>query len=146
MKSPRAPDEKADIGEHTFTYALFPHEGPFTAETVVREAYALNAPLYAVPHKEGNGTLRALDFCKVSNPNVIVEAVKKAEADDAAIVRLYEAGNTRGDVTVSFGRSVKKVYACNLMEENTESIKARNDDVTVAMMPFEIKTLMVYFK
>ena len=146
MKSPRAPDEKADIGEHRFTYALFPHEGPFTAETVVREAYALNAPLEVAPHQGTTGTLRAVDFCKVSDPNVVVEAVKKAEADDAVIVRLYEAGNSRGDVTVSFGRPVKKVYTCNLMEEETEAIKARNDDVTLSMMPFEIKTLMVYFK
>jgi alpha-mannosidase len=146
MKSPRAPDEKADIGEHHFTYALFPHDGPFSAERVVREAYALNVPMVTLALESTEGTERALDFCKVSNPNVVVEAVKKTEADDAIIVRLYEAGNTRGDVTVSFGRPLKKVYTCNLMEEETEAIKARNDDVTFGILPFEIKTLMVYFR
>ena len=32
------------------------------------------------------------------------------------------------------------------MEEEAEALKIRNDDVTIAMAPFEIKTLMVYFK
>jgi alpha-mannosidase len=146
MKSPRAPDEKADVGEHDFTYALLPHDGPFSVDTVVREAYALNAPMRAIPLESAAGEARALDFCKVSDPNVIVEAVKKAEADDATIVRLYESGNTRGDVTVSFGRPVKKAYTCNLMEEESESLKLRNDDVSFSILPFEIKTLMVYFK
>ncbi len=146
MKSPRCPDEKADLGEHRFTYALFPHEGAFSAETVTREAYGLNVPLRSEKLEGGSGTLRALDCCQVSAPNVIVEAVKKAEADDAMIVRLYEAENSRGNVTVSFGRPIKKVYSCNLMEEEAEALKIRNDDVTIPMAPFEIKTLMVYFK
>ncbi|MCF6284928.1 MAG: hypothetical protein L3K26_07045, partial [Candidatus Hydrogenedentes bacterium] len=48
MRSPRAPDEKSDIGEHTFTYALLPHDAPFSVETVVREAYALNVPFQSI--------------------------------------------------------------------------------------------------
>ncbi len=146
MKSPRCPDEQADIGEHRFTYALFPHDGAFSVDTVVREAHALNSPLHGLALAGGEGSQRAIDCCKVSNPNVVIEAVKKAEADDALIVRLYEAGNTRGNVTVSFGRALKKAYTCNLMEEEAESVKIRNDDVTVSVAPFEIKTLMVYFK
>jgi len=146
MKSPRCPDEEADIGEHAFTYALLPHEGPFTPEVVVREACALNAPLHVAKLHPGDGTALALDCCKVDNPNVVVEAVKKAEGDDALIVRLYEAGNTRGDVTVSFGRAIRKAYTCNLMEEEAESLRIRNDDVTFAIKPFEIVTIMVYWR
>lgn len=27
LRSPKAPDENADMGTHQFTYALMPHEG-----------------------------------------------------------------------------------------------------------------------
>lgn len=146
MRSPRCPDELADIGEHEFTYALLPHPGAFSVEAVVREAYALNAPLTVVGDTSDTGTAHALDFCRVNNPQVIVEAVKKAEADNAVIVRLYEAGNTRGDVVASFGRPVKKAYTCNLMEEGGEGLKVRGDEVKFTIAPFEIKTLKVYFR
>lgn len=146
LRSPRCPDEKADIGRHQFTYALLPHAHAFSVETVVREAYALNVPLTVTPHTADTGQAHGLDCCRVSNPQVIVEAVKKAEEDHAIIVRLYEAGNTRGDVVVSFGRPVKKVYECNLMEETGEGLKVRGDDVEFTIAPFEIKTLKVYFR
>ncbi|MDP2323997.1 MAG: glycoside hydrolase family 38 C-terminal domain-containing protein, partial [Gammaproteobacteria bacterium] len=147
LRSPRCPDERADIGMHEFTYALLPHAGAFSVETVVREAYALNAPLTVAAGPAGeSGQAHALDFCRVNNPHVIVTAVKKAEDDQATVVRLYEAGNTRGEVVMSFGRPVKKVYACNLMEETGESLKLRGDDVEFGIAPFEIKTLKVYFR
>lgn len=146
MRSPRCPDEKADIGIHEFTYALLPHAGAFTVETVAREAYALNVPLTAVADASTTGTVSALDCCRVNNPNVIVESVKKAEEEQAAIIRLYEAGNTRGDVRVSFGQSVKRVYTCTLMEEEGESLKVRGDEVEFVINPFEIKTLKVYYR
>lgn len=146
MRSPRCPDEKADIGDHEFAYALLPHEGTFSVEAVVREAWALNVPLTAMADTSKTGTGPALDFCRLNNPHVIVDAVKKAEGDSAIIVRLHEAGNTRGHVTASFGRTVKKAYTCNLMEEDAESLKVRGDDVEFGIAPFEIKTLMVYFR
>jgi alpha-mannosidase len=146
LRSPKCPDELADMGSHHFTYALFPHEGSFSVETVVREAYALNLPLHAQALVSGTGTERALDCCRASNPNVVIESVKKAENDDALIVRLYEAGNTRGPVTVSFGRPIKKAYTCNLMEDEAVALKIRNDDVHFDIQPFEIVTLMVYTK
>ncbi|MBX3177973.1 MAG: alpha-mannosidase [Candidatus Hydrogenedentes bacterium] len=146
LRSPRCPDEQADIGAHEFTYALLPHHRPFAVESVVREAYALNAPLTAAPGAETGGAAPAIAFCQVSNPKVLVEAVKKAEADNAVIIRLYEAGNTRGPVEISFGRPVKKAVSCNLMEEEDTPLKTRDDTAEFNIAPFEIKTLKVYFR
>ncbi len=145
LKSPSAPDPQADRGEHTFTYALLPHLGAFTAEEVVREAYNLNVPLTCVKAGHGAAEAKALRFCSVSNPNVVVEAVKKAEDGNAVIVRFYEAGNTRGQTTLTFDRRVKQASECNLLEEGDAPVKTRRNSVTVPVAPFEIKTLKIVF-
>jgi alpha-mannosidase len=147
LKSALCPDEEADQGAHHFTYALLPHAGSFDVTTVVREAYALNVPMTLrriAPAGGGTGILHRL--CTVDNPNVVVEAVKKAEADDAVIVRLYEAGNTRGPATLTFDRAIKKVTECNLMEEKDMAVTYHAHQVQLAVRPFEIKTLKIYFK
>jgi len=86
-----------------------------------------------------------LRFCSVSNPNVVVEAVKKAEDGNAVIVRFYEAGNTRGQTTLTFDRRVKQASECNLLEEGDAPVKTRRNSVTVPVAPFEIKTLKIVF-
>jgi alpha-mannosidase len=146
LRSPRCPDEIADIGDHEFTYALFPHDGPFSVETVVREAWALNVPLIAAGAAIPSGAESIIDFCRVSDPHLIVDTVKKAEEDDAIIVRFYEAGNTRGIALVSFSRPVKRSFHCNLMEENGDSLTVHGDEVELSFTPFEIKTIKVYFR
>jgi alpha-mannosidase len=115
-------------------------------ETVVREAWALNVPLIAAGAAIPSGAESIIDFCRVSDPHLIVDTVKKAEEDDAIIVRFYEAGNTRGIALVSFSRPVKRSFHCNLMEENGDSLTVHGDEVELSFTPFEIKTIKVYFR
>ena len=151
LKSPQAPDPEADQGTHTFTYALLPHIGGFAVETVVHEAYALNVPPATVKIKASPEAdvpeIRAENiFCEVSLSNVIVEAVKKAESEDAAIIRLYEAGKQRSSVTVRFTSPVRRASVCNLMEEKDQALAVDENTVTFEMCPFEIKTPKVTFR
>ncbi len=155
LRSATCPDERAEEGGHRFTYALLPHEGGFRVDTVVREAYALNAPLMALRIEApadgawtapANGATQSVEFCSVSNPNVIVETVKKAEQDDAIIVRVYEAGKTRGPVTLAFSRPIRKATECNLLEERDQSVSLRDNAIQCRIRPFEIKTFKVYFR
>lgn len=146
LRSSTAPDAEADQGEHEFTYALLPHMGTFQVDTAVREAYALNVPLRALKLGITEGNEGATSFCGVSNPNVIVESIKKAESDDAIILRLYEAGRTRGRVVLSFANPVKRAFSCNLLEERDEALRVKDNRVSLRVKPFEIKTVKVYFR
>lgn len=146
LRSSLCPDELAEAGLHEFTYALLPHGGGFKAETVVREAYALNAPVCAVKLTEANGKDAAVGLCTVDNPNVVIEAVKKAEADDAVVVRVYEAGKTQGPVSIAFSRPIKKASECNLLEEREQYATIHENSLAFTIRPFEIKTFKVYFK
>jgi len=146
LKSPMGPDENADQGHHTFTYALFPHAGDFAVSTVVREAYALNSPLFAMPVDRTGGKATSVSFCQVSNPNVIVEAVKKAEQDGAVVLRCYEAGRTRGPVAITFAGNVEKAIECNLLEERIRDTEFHGNTLHFQIKPFEIKTFIVSLK
>jgi len=145
LKSSTGPDAEADQGVHEFTYALYPHQGPFSA-AVVQEAYDLNLPPTAYRLGETAGNAAFMEWCNLSEPNIIIEAVKKAEADDAYIVRLYECEHRSTKVKLSFSPVLKKVTACNLMEERDQAVDYRKHTVLLEFRPFEIKTLKIYFK
>lgn len=147
LKSATAPDPIADKGRQEFTYALLPHMGPFAVEDVVREAYALNVPLCCVRVQKSRAEAPPPEpFCSVSNPNVIVESVKKAEAGDAAVVRVYEAGHTRGPVTLTFAETIREATECNLLERDDQPARTRQNTINFTIAPFEIKTFKVSFK
>jgi alpha-mannosidase len=48
LRSPTDPDPKADLGEHRFSYSLFPHVGSWD-ESTIAHAYAINDPLLVWP-------------------------------------------------------------------------------------------------
>jgi len=109
LRSPMAPDMEADQGKHIFTYAILPHRGDFNVKSVVRSAYELNVPIdvYA-HHKKEETTQESISLCWIDNTNVIIETVKKCELDESIIIRLYEAGKTRGFVNLSFHSELRK--------------------------------------
>jgi alpha-mannosidase len=49
LRSPKAPDEHADMGKHHFKYAILPHAGPLDSRTI-RAGYEFNNPI-ATPQR-----------------------------------------------------------------------------------------------
>ncbi len=139
IKSGTHPDYRGDEGMHVFSYAILPHAGGFSVESVVRPSYEFNIPADATVTATGVDLPAAL--CTVSASNVIVEAVKWAEDGAGFIVRLYEAGNMVSPCTVNFGVPVKSVSECNLLEENREQLELDGGAVSFTMRPFQIRTL-----
>lgn len=142
LRSPSYPDPIADKAEHDFTYSLFPHAGDYTLGGVVHAAYELNMPLRVIPSvkdiSDGCSSLLRLD-----TDDVVVEAIKKAEDEDAVIIRMYEAHGRSTDASVRFGFPVKSTEIVNLMEQRESSLEVREDQVVVSINPFEIITLKV---
>ena len=83
-------------------------------------------------------------FVSCNSDNFIVETVKKAEDDDALVVRGYESYNKRTNVKLDFGYDVKKAYICDLLENNIEEIEVKNNSVEFTAKPFEIITIKAY--
>jgi len=141
IKSGRRPDPRGDEGEHRFAYAMLPHAGGFSVETVVRPAYEFNVE----PAVVAGGSPSSFSLVQVDAPNVIVEAVKWAEDEDAVILRLYEASKTGSHAKLRFGFPVSSVEETNLLEERATAIAVNDGEVELYFRPFEIKTLRCRF-
>lgn len=141
LKSGTYPNVYADVGHHTFTYSLYPHAGDFRQGGVVQAAYALNQPL-ELCEANGDGTLPT-QFSLVScdNGHIIVETVKRAEADDATVVRLYEAHNTRGTARLTVDGGFTKAYLCDMLENELQELPFDGKTVSLPVKNFEILTV-----
>lgn len=142
LKAATYPNPEADRGSHSFTYSLYPHTGDFRTGKTIPEGYLLNNPLDVemVGKKEGDlPETYSLISCK--QENIVVETIKKAEGDQAVIVRLYDSFNqkTNAELRVSF--PFARVYLCDMLENRLEELGAQNGTVYVPVKNFEIITL-----
>ncbi len=146
LKSGTNPNPVADQELHRFTYSLLPHtEGWQQAETA-REAASLNDPLRTVIAGPQEGTLPdCWGFVATRSRNILPETVKRADDGDGYIVRFHEFENRRGPVTLAFGQTPSAVWECDLLENNLEAVPVSGDAVTLAVRPYDIRTLRVRF-
>ncbi len=97
LRSPTWPDPTCDLGQHRFTYALYPHAEGWESARTVQQGYDLNRPLIAStasPLESSSAT--ALGDChsffSVPDENLVLMAFKQAEtSQDGWIVRFYES-------------------------------------------------------
>ena len=147
IKSPVRPDPQADQGYHQFTYSLLPHAGGWRDGDVVPQAYDLNYPLRAtsIAAQPAGRAPTYFAFATTPSEHIIVETVKRAEDDDAWIVRAYEYKQQRGDVTIRFGMPVARVAECNLLEEVIDEVPVQHQQISFAVAPYEVRTWKVWF-
>ena len=131
-KSGTHPDARGDKGEHYFSYALYPHEGGLSMDTV-RRGYDFN---YA-PVRTGHQALKT-PFTLSGEGSVILETVKHGE-DDGIVLRLYEALGATSSVKLTAPQ--KELILTNILEDELDPLGA--GEVSLTFAPFEIKTIKI---
>ena len=140
LKSGTKPDPTGDEGIHYVTYALLPHLGGFSAETVTRQAYDLNHPPIVV-----EGFAKIPSLVEISAPNIILETIKPCELEQKAfIARLYECEGSWISSKIRFDLDVIKIEETNMLEETKKELSAE-DMMSLIFNPFEIKTIKIYY-
>jgi alpha-mannosidase len=141
------PNPEADLGLHNLKYALFIHDGLTDLAEVQTAAERFNNPIAVIgdasARSDGTAESTSFSFAQVDRANVTLETVKKAEASDAVVMRVFEHANARANATISFGLPVKSVKLVNLMEEGGEELPVHGNSVTLNLRPFEIATLLI---
>lgn len=139
LRAPTHPDPSADQWVHRFTYALMPHAGDFRTAGVIEAAEDLNTVLRSVPTSLAAGTSRSL--VELDTPQVVVEAIKRAEDSGAVIVRLYEAWGEPCHARLKTTLPASRAHLCDLLERNREAVPVIGGEVQLEFGPFKIKTL-----
>ncbi len=138
------PGEQAtqDFGRHEILYAVYGHQGDWRQGNTVQQALRLNQPLLAfqtVPHEGRLG--RSLSFLRLSEENIRISAVKKAENSDEVIIRLVETtGKSLKKVSLSFIAPVVSAREVNGVEEEIGPAQVKDGRVIFDLNPYGIKT------
>jgi len=150
LRSPVAPDQDADTGEHRFTYALLPFSGYFGESGVVRSGYELNDPARAEPAFGSLASAESTEYSLFSTEgqSVIVETVKAPEADGGGkrlAIRLYESLGGPARTVLRFNRPLLSAAETDMLEENPRELPVTGKDLFLEFRAFEIKTILVSF-
>jgi alpha-mannosidase len=146
LRSPEWPDPHADEGDHDFTYSLYPHAATWREAQTVRRGYELNDRLFATAVAQHEGALPAEhSFVQLQPENVILTAIKKAEDDDALILRFYEWSGRESDVVLHVPDAARAASETDLMEHHIADLSMNAGAVTVHTKPYEIKTVKITF-
>jgi alpha-mannosidase len=133
-----------DQADHVFRYGLYPHPGDPVTSGLLQAGYEFNIPLRVYETEAHPGPEPACQsYLQVDCPAVIIEAVKKAEAGEAWIVRLYEASGGAAHAQVHFSFPARRVDETDSLEEPVRQLDVNAGKVELSFRPFEIKTLRV---
>lgn len=129
LRSEMYPCSNQDKGTHSFSYALYGHNGNIYQSDVAACAYAFNRPLEIVHTQPFNSIIRT------DNTHAVIETIKPAEDGDGFIVRLYNDTPDSLETKIIGGG---RLTVCNMLEENIASAGE-----LLSLRPFEIMTLRV---
>ena len=139
VRGTASPDPLADIGEHRFNYALFPHAGDWRAAGTVGEAARLNRPLVWGP-----GPLAAIlrrPLAIASPGQVVIDTIKPAEDGDGWVLRLYESCGGHVVAKIAFGVPVTAAWASNTLEDKLAPLAVTKDHLALPLHPFQVVSL-----
>ena len=99
-----------DTGSHRIRFAAYVHSGD-SGNGVVREAELFANPLIA-------GMAYTQSIAAVSDGNIVIEAIKPAEAGNGAVLRLYESGGSARRCTLKLHPSLagRRLYVADMLE------------------------------
>ncbi|GAA0134975.1 alpha-mannosidase [Paenibacillus sp. YSY-4.3] len=144
LRAPKWPDISADLGEHEFTYSLYPHQGDWQSAHTVRQASELNHASVVAAAEPRQGKLPAEhSFISFMGQHVIVDTVKPAEDGSGTVLRFYESSGGREDVELRWVQPAQDVWLSNALEEETERMNHDNGVIALSFAPYEIKTIKI---
>ena len=139
IKTATFPDETQDIGEHRFSYGLYPHEGDVMTGRVRESAYQFQMNTYHI-----KGKLEIESPIVYQEDGVILETMKVAEDGSGIMLRFYEHRGQEKIMTLQWRYPFYKVQKCNVLEELIEELPLDGDNTfCLKIKPYEIVTLKI---
>ncbi len=137
-----------DFGIHDMVYAVAGHQGDWRSGEAQWRAARLNQPLIPFQAPRHTGALgKTLAFLSTSTPAVTVAALKKAEDEDAYIVRLQEsAGEAARNVRLTFASGITGAREVNGQEQTIGDARIERGALVCDLMPFQLKAFAVTLK
>jgi len=140
LRSPLYPDPDADQGSHRFTYVLAPFDGPVVASGILEEAAALNRPPLVFLDQGG----QAVVPLTWEGEGVSLEVLKKAEKEEAWIVRLVETRGRPAQGVLRTSLRGARVSTTDILEWRDGHESGFDQGLPVVLRPFEIASFKIW--
>ncbi|MFQ6065961.1 MAG: alpha-mannosidase [bacterium] len=136
------------LGTHTFHYSLIPHRGDWQKAKTFLQAEGFNTPMRGWQTESHPGKLPGrMTLVEIKPESLILSALKKQEAGEAVILRLYNTVPQTIEGSLSFSFPLKEAYLAGLNERPRERLEIQpKDSVKFKAKGFEIITLNLTFK
>lgn len=134
-----------DIGRNIFSFAIFSHNGDYKEETQVQNEM-FQKPLIAFQTElRNNGELSdEFSFAKISNDNILIKTLKKAEDGNGFILRITESNGTAKDnVCIEFFKKIKACEEVLANEEFKDNARSVDNKLIFSVKPFEVKSFRI---
>jgi alpha-mannosidase len=131
-------------GRYVFRYWLTSGKGDWAAAKSYRTGTEFSSPLIPVSAVDELSTKSlppTWSFCSLAADNVVVTALKKAELDDAVVLRVVEMNGARAETPVKFGGRTWVFREVNLLEEDLDQPEGN----ILRSGPYAIRTIKLNF-
>jgi mannosylglycerate hydrolase len=128
--------------ELEFKYAIYPHIGDWKTAEVYREAETFNVkPASYQMCGNAVGDLPPVkSFLEISNPNIILSALKLSETGDSLTLRLFNPTDSIQKAEIITALPIKTIWECRLDETRLAQKEFSRTDLFITCAPGEIKT------
>lgn len=133
-----------EIGEHTYKYSIYPYQGDWRDAGIYKSALKFEQSL--LPVQINSSVNKNYESFSLKPDNLIISALKKAEDDDAIILRFFEAKGEKCRAVLKFPTQIKKVMLVNLLEIEENEIRIDDSTLELEVGAFEIVSLKLFIK
>ncbi len=144
LRSPKWPDETADMGKHSVDYALYPHTGDWKTAGTVLKGYEYNYPLVSIETDIHEGRLPSeFSFIKLEPENLILTTVKIADDNNDWILQFYESEGQATTARITLPFRPVKAYISNFLEEDLKETEIKDNMISVDVKKNSVVTLKI---
>lgn len=132
-----------DLGHHRFVYSIAGHRGDWRAGRVPARAAALNQPLLAFQATAHPGPLgRTFSLLSLDDATgqVAIRAIKKAEDEDAIVVRVQEQYGRPARTRMTLSGAIADAREINAAEEPVGAFPASGNEIAIDLKPYQPRT------
>ncbi len=130
------------LGKRVAEVAICMHKGNYSDADSWNYAHSYNAPMYYKQTDAHEGSLpQEYSFVKIDSDKAVFSALKKAERENAVILRVYNPTCEDLNVNIEFAAGFREAKLVNLNEELIKPLEADGNTVNVDMGAKKIVTL-----
>ncbi|MBO5060661.1 MAG: hypothetical protein J6C82_07100 [Clostridia bacterium] len=137
-------------GEHSYKFILAPIDNTVEYADLVHMQDGLAAEIISVYIDVPKGTPaeEAVSNIKVYGKNICTSIIKRAEDEDAYIVRVFNASDNESEAVIDFAGDIGFAKEVNLNEDDiaSDNVSTSGKSVLAKVKPWHIVTVMVGLK